>query len=153
MNFSRPAVQNHHLTLSLIAQARLGRFLPVLFLHSSSNSFLLPLSVHQMALHPGLISPAAKRSLYSLASFNLRSYDALILSAIFTAARLSCNLYRSEASSGRAYPSPKRSVIQPNVRSEKNDAVASGIKSESSNDGFGGGGGFVDVNGTRCHLH
>lgn len=31
-------------------------------------------------------------------------------------------------------------------------AVASGRKSASSSDSFGGGGGFVDVNGTRVSL-
>lgn len=152
VNFNRPPNQNHHFTLSFMAQTRLGLFFPVFVLHSSSSSFLRPLNVHHTTLKPGVISPAANRILYSFASFALRSYDAFILSAILAAARLSWSLYKSVASSGLAYPNPRRPVIQSNVKSEKNEAVASGISSESSRDVFGGAGGFVDVNGTRCHL-
>lgn len=102
MTFSTPADQNHHLTLSLMAKTKLGRFFPVFVRHSCSSSLRLPFNIHKTDLQPGLIFPAAKRSLYSFTSLTLSSYDTLIFSAIWAAERESCNLYTSVASRGRA---------------------------------------------------
>lgn len=146
-----PAPQNHHLTESFMAQTRLGVFLPSFSLHCFSLACLFPRTVHQSALRPGLMSPFKRRALYSSASIRLRSKDAAIWSPMYAAPRWSCNLKRSGASSGRAYPRDRMGVIHPKVKNSRKFALTSGIISASSMDDFGGAA-LVDTKGTRVHL-
>lgn len=153
MTFKMPADQNHHFTLSFMAMAKLALRFPSISRHFFSRTALLPRKVHQTVLQPGLTFPAAKRALYSSACFRRLSKDAVIRSAMDAAPLLSGSLYKSDASSGRAYPRPSRPVIHPKVTRANQEAVISGSISASSMDALGGGGGLVDVNGTLVYLH
>jgi hypothetical protein len=85
-----------------MAQTRLARCLPSTSLHCFSRFPLFPRKLHQIARQPGLISPLAKRILYSVAALCLLSKEAVILSAMYAEERFSPNLYKSVASNGRA---------------------------------------------------
>ena len=60
---------------AVIHSPMLGFFLPVWSRHFLSFASLFPKIVHQRVLRPGLISPFASFSLYSLAIFTRRSND------------------------------------------------------------------------------
>lgn len=62
-SFISPPVQNHHLTLSFMARARLAFLFPPFSRHCRSRSLLFPRKAHHSDRQPGRTSPLASRTL------------------------------------------------------------------------------------------
>src|SRR5712672_2647744 len=103
MTFRTPPDQNHHLIESFMANIRLGCFFPSFSCQRFSLFSRSPRSRDKSRkVKGGLISPFARRALYSLAFLQRASKELRMSSAMTSEDLCSWSFQRSDASRGRA---------------------------------------------------